>query len=58
MTEIRIADRLWCRGCVYAAPWAPKFTHLCDYCIVTGKCRGCPPGVGCRERILKKKKKP
>lgn len=35
----------WCtRPCIYRG--TPNFNG-CDYCYITGKARGCPPGKGC-----------
>lgn len=41
--------KLGCEGCHY---WRDVFVcHACHYMLVTGKRRGCDPGVGCVRRI-------
>ena len=57
MNAVRVADRLYCRKCIYAPPSNGHFTHLCDFCFQTGKSRGCPPGVGCKRRVQPDNKK-
>lgn len=57
MNEITEADRLFCRPCVYASPPTEAHANLCDYILQTGKPRGCPPGEGCKRRIVKRRKK-
>lgn len=54
-------DRAYCRGCMYEAPVMLREDFLCDHLSITGKLRGCPPGVGCTARkypgeLVKKEK--
>lgn len=41
----------YCRKCVWLAR---DGTRVCDYCLITGHRRGCPPGDGCKRRELRK----
>ena len=55
---VPLKDRMYCRLCIYRArsghdenrPW------LCEYILMTGKPRGCPPGEGCEKRKTRKKR--
>lgn len=37
-----------CKGCAYAVLLGGKW--YCDYLMMTGRCRPCPPGEGCTVR--------
>lgn len=50
MTEISKEDKRFCRPCVYCGKRGYAYHNLCDYILLTGRPRGCPPGVGCTER--------
>lgn len=48
-------DRKWCEKCIYK-PGEGSYNHwLCDYYSITGKRRGCKPGVGCTRKTTKKR---
>lgn len=51
------ADKLFCKPCIYRSRYTGAHDNLCDFILRTGKPRGCPPGVGCRKRIIKVRKK-
>ena len=57
MTEITEADKRFCRPCIYRGNHTDAYKNLCDYILCTGKPRGCGPGVRCRKRIIKIRKK-
>lgn len=38
-----------CRGCIYAG-WTSSWDPCCDYILMTGHMRPCPPGAGCTEK--------
>ena len=43
--------RAECKGCIYRG-WIADTFSTCDYMILTGKPRGCPPGKGCIRRVI------
>lgn len=48
-------DRAYCKHCAYSAGGWARYDHLCMYILMTGKRRGCKPGVGCTRRKERKK---
>ena len=57
MTGPTEKDKLFCRPCIYRSPQTGAHDNICDYILRTGHRRGCPPGVGCKKRIIKVRKK-
>lgn len=43
-----------CRGCMYLGSLYAQSTaeRTCDYILITGHCRPCPPGAGCTAKKL------
>ena len=48
-------DFAYCRKCYYLSRCGSDIT--CDYIGKTGHMRGCPAGVGCTKRLIKKKRR-
>lgn len=46
-----------CRSCIYSSTVSETEPVTCDYILVTGNRRGCPPGKDC-ERYIKGKRAP
>ena len=48
-----------CKGCEYHGKLHPGETSpgCCDYLLITGRRRPCPPGAGCTEKRLVNRRK-
>lgn len=46
-------DALFCARCKFSAQPTLRRHYLCDFLLINGTPRGCPPGAGCRKRILR-----
>ena len=51
-----IVDKKYCKNCVYYTNIFGA-DYCCSYMLDTGKRRPCPAGVGCTEKLVRKKKK-
>ena len=51
-----LVDKRYCNGCWYISKSSTSFWS-CDYIFIAGKCRPCPAGIGCTEKLVKKKRK-
>lgn len=49
---LRVSDEKYCAKCIYRGSFTQNY--LCNYISMVGHMRGCPPGVGCNQRILAK----
>lgn len=49
-------NQKYCEGCVY---WGGCFksNYCCNYIFIEGHSRPCPPGKGCTEKIVGKRKR-
>ena len=52
----KTVDNRYCRDCVYFIGWFDT-TRCCNYLLVTGESRKCPPGSGCTKKIKRKRKR-
>ena len=43
-----------CLGCIYMG-WVGSWYGCCNYLLMTGKCRPCPPGKECTVKTTKKR---
>ena len=55
MKEKKVYERA-CAGCVYFG-WVGSYLGCCNYILMEGKRRPCPPGKGCTVKTKKKGKK-
>lgn len=48
----------YCRNCIYRARTTGSVGGevYCSYILINGKCRPCPAGTGCTERVIGKRK--
>ena len=49
-------DQEYCRRCVYRKDMG--MIKVCDYLLITGHPRGCPPGVGCTKEKTGRRRRP
>ena len=49
-------DLEYCRRCVYRKDMG--MIKVCDYLLITGHPRGCPPGVGCTKKKTGRRRRP
>lgn len=52
---LKKADMAYCRKCDYHGNFDQQI--LCEYLYRTGERRGCPAGIGCDKRVIKKGEK-